>query len=112
MFGWDWGPRLPDAGIWKDIYLLKKDSARINDIYITQRHNDGKVFVTPKVEIDGVAEVKITCTTPDGTQLILIANQENEIKNPQLWMPRGLGEQPLYTIMVELIENGLVVDLR
>ena len=23
MFGWDWGPRLPDAGIWKDIYLLK-----------------------------------------------------------------------------------------
>ena len=112
MFGWDWGPRLPDAGIWKDIYLLKKDSARINDIYITQRHNDGKVFVTPKVEIDGVAEVKITCTTPDGTQLILITNQENEIKNPQLWMPRGLGKQPLYTIMVELIENGSVVDSK
>ena len=21
MFGWDWGPRLPDAGIWRDIYL-------------------------------------------------------------------------------------------
>lgn len=22
MFGWDWGPRLPDAGIWRDISLL------------------------------------------------------------------------------------------
>ena len=22
MFGWDWGPRLPDAGIWRDIELL------------------------------------------------------------------------------------------
>ena len=26
MMGWDWGPRLPDAGIWKDIYLLTVDS--------------------------------------------------------------------------------------
>ena len=22
MFGWDWGPRLPDAGIWRDISLV------------------------------------------------------------------------------------------
>ncbi len=22
MFGWDWGPRLPDAGIWKDVSLI------------------------------------------------------------------------------------------
>ncbi|MDD4797122.1 MAG: hypothetical protein PHO66_05085, partial [Eubacteriales bacterium] len=22
MFGWDWGPRLPDAGIWRDIALV------------------------------------------------------------------------------------------
>ncbi|MDO4521306.1 MAG: hypothetical protein Q4B44_06655, partial [Erysipelotrichaceae bacterium] len=27
MMGWDWGPRLPDMGIWKDVYLLEKDSA-------------------------------------------------------------------------------------
>ena len=29
MFGWDWGPMLPDAGIWRDIYLLVENSARI-----------------------------------------------------------------------------------
>ena len=39
MFGWDWGPRLPDAGIWKDIYLLKKDSARLLDIRLDQYHD-------------------------------------------------------------------------
>ena len=22
MYGWDWGPRLPDAGIWKEVELL------------------------------------------------------------------------------------------
>ena len=110
MFGWDWGPRLPDAGIWKDIYLLKKDSARISDVYITQRHDGNKVFVTPKVEINGSADIKVTCTAPDGSVAQLVANCENEIENPQLWMPRGLGEQPLYTITVELLENGKVVD--
>ena len=25
MFGWDWGPRLPDAGIWRDIYIQRVD---------------------------------------------------------------------------------------
>ena len=22
MFGWDWGPRLPDAGLWRPVFLL------------------------------------------------------------------------------------------
>lgn len=29
MFGWDWGPRLPDAGIWREICLLGIDSSGI-----------------------------------------------------------------------------------
>lgn len=38
MFGWDWGPKLPDMGIWRDISLVGYKRARIDDIYITQRH--------------------------------------------------------------------------
>ena len=110
MFGWDWGPRLPDAGIWKDIYLLKKDSVRISDIYISQRHDNGRVFITPNVTLDGDAEISITCTAPDGSVTTLSANAENEIANPRLWMPRGLGEQPLYTIDVEVTQNGKTAD--
>ena len=52
MSGWDWGPRFPDAGIWRDIKLLVLDSARITDFHILQRHEGGKVFVTPMVTID------------------------------------------------------------
>lgn len=110
MFGWDWGPRLPDAGIWKDIYLLKKDSVRISDIYITQRHDNGRVFVMPNVTLDGKADISVTCTAPDGSVTTLSANAENEIANPQLWMPRGLGEQPLYTIDVKVTQNGKTAD--
>ena len=50
MLGWDWGPRLPDAGIWKDISLLVLDSARITDFHILQRHENGCVFITPNLQ--------------------------------------------------------------
>ena len=31
MFGWDWGPKLPDMGIWRNISIIGYDKARIND---------------------------------------------------------------------------------
>ena len=101
MMGWDWGPRLPDAGIWKDIYLLVLDSARITDFHIVQRHEGGKVFVTPFVTTDKTAEVTVTVTAPDGETYGIPANQETQIANPQLWWPNGLGEQPLYTVTAQ-----------
>lgn len=36
MFGWDWGPRLPDAGIWKPVELLFVEKARLTRVYIRQ----------------------------------------------------------------------------
>ncbi len=110
MFGWDWGPRLPDAGIWRDIYLLEKNSVRLTDIHIHQRHENGRVFVNPEITADGECEIKVICTTPTGEVITLKANEENEIENPLLWMPNGLGEQHLYTIKTQIIENGVVVD--
>jgi beta-mannosidase len=38
MFGWDWGPRLPDAGIWRDIELVGVKTARIDSVYVEQKH--------------------------------------------------------------------------
>lgn len=87
MMGWDWGPRLPDAGIWKDICLLVLDSARITDFHIVQRHEGGKVFITPCVETDKPADVTVTVTAPNGEIFVIAANSETEIENPQLWWP-------------------------
>lgn len=118
MFGWDWGPRLPDAGIWKDISLLILDTARITDFRIVQRHENGRVYVTPMVETDADLSaadssdltVFITAQAPDGTTFPLKANQENEIANPQLWWPNGLGNQPLYTLTATLMQNSRTAD--
>lgn len=110
MFGWDWGPFLPDTGIWRGVNLIIKNSAEITDFYVKQRHNGGKVFITPCVEADGDAEIKVTITEPNGKALTIEANKEAEINNPALWYPHGLGEQPLYTVKVELIQDGEVLD--
>ncbi len=102
MLGWDWGPMLPDMGIWKDVYLLEKNTARITEFNVLQRHDGGKVFVTPVVKTDAEASVTVTVTDPFGFMYSLPANEESEIEEPMLWWPAGLGEQHLYTFEAEL----------
>ncbi len=110
MSGWDWAARLPDVGIWRDIYLLVVDSARLTDFRITQRHENGKVFLKPTLCFDGEAEATVTLTAPDGEKIELEIGKENEIENPQLWWPNGLGEHPLYRVEAILSQNGFIVD--
>lgn len=48
MFGWDWGPRLPDAGIFREVSILSGEKARIEGVYITQDWLRGNaVDITP-----------------------------------------------------------------
>ena len=51
MFGWDWGPRLPDAGIWRPVKLLAFDHARLDGVYITQKHEPGRVALQLRVDV-------------------------------------------------------------
>ncbi|MCK7487527.1 MAG: hypothetical protein MZU97_19960 [Bacillus subtilis] len=38
MFGWDWGPQLPDAGLWRDVYCrCQFADASVTDVEIRQR---------------------------------------------------------------------------
>ena len=111
MMGWDWGPQLPDAGIWRPVYLLEKDSPEIIDVEILQRHDGGRVYVTPKVVTDG-GDLEIIMTSPDGEKIHLIADKENEVRSPKLWWPNGLGGQELYKIEVILRQDGVVGDKK
>ena len=108
MFGWDWGPRLPDAGIWRDISLIGVDRARIRDVLVEQFHGDGKVTLKVHTNIthftDDPTEVAVSVTAPDGTKLTGEgACCEIEIANPQLWWPAGYGGQPLYSVQATLL---------
>ncbi|MBR1585176.1 MAG: glycoside hydrolase family 2 protein [Clostridia bacterium] len=116
MFGWDWGPVLPDLGIWRDVTIRGCVGGRIRDVYYTQRHQQGAVTLTCQAHIDAWAEgcdAVCTVTAPDGrtfTAPIQAGKAIIQIDTPQLWWVRNLGDQPLYRCRVELRQNGKTVD--
>ena len=116
MFGWDWGPRLPDAGIWRDISLIGVDTARIRDVLVKQFHEDGRAALEIDTHIarltDAPAEVRVSVTAPDGTVLTGVGETcRIEVPDPRLWWPAGYGGQPLYRVEAELVSGGTRLDV-
>lgn len=113
MFGWDWGPRLPDAGIWRPIFLRTWDAARLENAMMLQAHHDGVVDVTIRPEIAGESAWSAEITAPDGEVMISPETTATEqvitIEHPQLWWPNGLGKQPLYRVTVRLATGDMRV---
>lgn len=105
MFGWDWGPQLPDAGIFRKIELVCFHQARLLDTLIRQKHESGKVTLTMESEFDGTGRVVYQVSDPDGKLIYSGENKEIVIEEPRLWWPYGNGSQPLYTIKVLLTSD-------
>lgn len=107
MYGWDWGPQLPDVGIFRDIELASHGAVRLGDTSIRQRHEDGSVTLCMETELLGdseIAQVSYEVSAPDGQLIYAGTKTEICIPKPELWWPRGYGEQPLYPVKVLL--NG------
>ena len=119
MMGWDWGPRLPDAGIWRCINLLAVDRARLISVRIHQEHKDGKVELSfyPDIKTYGGRcsckepdyGINVTVTAPNGTQFTS-NGAPIVISNPELWWPNGYGAQPLYKVEAVLTGEGRDLD--
>lgn len=87
MYGWDWGPRLPDAGLFREVSLQAVKTARLAQVSIAQEHQvTGKtvhgnvveaVHLTADAEIewmpgimDKKAKIVMTVTSPDGSEVL------------------------------------------
>ncbi|WP_455716497.1 beta-mannosidase [Anaerosporobacter sp.] len=127
MFGWDWGPQLPDMGIWRDIYIRSYELASLEDVRIHQNHEKGTVTLTVDAEvkmdsgerlhIDEASKeitdlsVEYMLITPDGRK-IPFDQDTCIIENPELWWPNRYGKQPLYTVVAKLIHGETVLNER
>lgn len=121
MFGWDWGPKIPDSGIWRNISIKGYNTARIEDVYITQLHEKNTVSLDIRVRhkkfSTETVNISVKVTSP-GNEVLnkKIPGQDNEnhinvkIDNPELWWPNGYGSQPLYRVDVCLEKGSLPVD--
>ena len=116
MFGWDWGPQLPDMGLYRDVLLEAFDS-RIDSVDIHQTHENGKVTLTLSIHPTDVFEdmtASVTIAHPDGKETVHSLSLSGETKitidEPKLWWPNGLGDQPLYTLTFAISQNGASLD--
>lgn len=127
-WGWDWGPKLPPIGIWKDI-RLEGYSVRFEDVHVRQNLEGNIAIISADIRAEAPvkAEVKasITITSPNGERseaeesLLQLMEGESwfadlsvEIPNPQLWWPNGYGPQPLYEVEVNLKDGRTLLDQR
>lgn len=121
MYGWDWGPQLPDCGIYEEIAFDAYDELRLDNVWIRQLWNKEYSRVTLDVITEGVglenATISITIFSPEEKLVgeVIKASEKFEkntdnksiavginIENPKLWWPRGYGEQPLYKVCVNV----------
>lgn len=113
MYGWDWGPRLPDMGIWRPVRLEGYDT-RLTDVHFAQTHENGRVTLAARVQTDAEC-VSLRVYSPDGTLYQAVQGDPKEqlsvvIERPALWWPNGLGAQPLYRAEIGLMENGVMTE--
>lgn len=106
MSGWDWGPKLPDMGIFRPVELRSYDHDRIEDVLVLQHHQDGQVELEITVETAKQSECKLVACI-DG-QSVLLKNGKGTvlIKHPRLWWAKGYGEQNLYDLEILLQKDG------
>ncbi|MDQ0797951.1 glycoside hydrolase family 2 protein [Streptomyces sp. B1I3] len=118
-FGWDWGPTLVTAGIWRPVRLEHWSTARLSSVrpLVTVDEGTGSVEVRLRVErtawganrsllaraaVAGQeAEVRV-----DGDEAVLHLT----VDRPRLWWPRGYGDQPLYDLDVTLLDETTELD--
>ncbi|MDR1386565.1 MAG: glycoside hydrolase family 2 protein [Propionibacteriaceae bacterium] len=127
-FGWDWGPTVVTAGIWRDLRLEAWDTARLAQVRPRPRLDSptgqvGSVLIEVDLERatageTGPVRVAAVLVDPAGRTVAwaerATARQRVELTleaGPvQRWWPHDLGGQPLYRVEVELTEGSRRLD--
>lgn len=124
-FGWDWGPVLVTSGIAGPIGLESWTSARWDRVrpLVTPAGDGGTVTLQTPVErapgADAPLRSRLTVLSPTGEllaeQTAALDGRDGEITahldQVQRWWPHGYGEQPLYTVVLDLEDSdGTVLD--
>lgn len=117
QFGWDWGPRLVTAGIWKDVQLEFWNNAKIITVKDIQNKtskaiNDLRFDVEIYAENAGdytldLNKIHQKISLKKGINMISVPY---ETKGMKLWQPNGRGEADLYDFEVKLSKDQKNID--
>jgi beta-mannosidase len=116
-FGWDLGPTLPTAGIWRSARVIAYDKAKLGYLAalpLQVSEEKAKIKAVAEVYVIKPCCVKAKFVVEGFGQRIekqiikkialgqSCLESEFEIAKPRLWWPRGYGAQNLYDVSVEL----------
>lgn len=123
-FGWDWGIRIAQMGIWKPVSLNFYNGARIEDYYVKQASVTAQsAKIDNQIEIHSAANAPVQAvitvayslrddagkpvskniTLQPGKNMISIPL---EVDQPKRWMPVNWGEQHLYDFTVKVLSGN------
>lgn len=117
-FGWDWAPRLPSCGLWKDVFVCEGSLDHVLDTSI-------RVTMVNDIVHDATVDIALVTADPLSRQLtgtcrlidptgamvaatadIIPINSESvislSVSGVHRWYPRGYGEQPMYIVETTL----------
>ncbi|MGY0491193.1 glycoside hydrolase family 2 protein [Streptomyces sp. WG-D5] len=119
-FGWDWGPTVVTAGMWRPVRIERWSTARlarVRPLVTVVDGTTGRVELRVDVERSaGGADRTLTArasvagtrthATFDGDTVTLTL----DVPDAALWWPRGYGEQPLYDVELTLLADATELD--
>ncbi|WWD22921.1 hypothetical protein CI109_107416 [Kwoniella shandongensis] len=124
-WGWDWGPIIMTVGPWKDIHL-ETYPARIGDVRIDttltgSQYNVASLNAAIVIASSTSNAYKLDVTLKDAAGHVVksvsghspLDAMKWDFKDGEIdgWYPRGYGEQPLYTLEIQLKDkDGALVD--
>ncbi len=120
-FGWDWGPTLVTAGIWKPVRIEHWSTARLARVtpLVTVEGATGKVEARVELERTAtgaereltvalrVGDLRAEARVPAGADRTTVTV---EVPDAPLWWPRGYGDQPLHACEVTLLDGADELD--
>ncbi|TZF95084.1 glycoside hydrolase family 2 protein [Chryseobacterium panacisoli] len=116
QFGWDWGPRLVTAGIWKDIQLEFWNNAKIIAVKDIQNNSGKASDLRFDIEVYAQNAGDYTLDLNKIHQKISLKKGINTISVPyetkgmELWQPNGRGEANLYDFKIKLLKDLKNID--
>ena len=133
--GWDWVQPIRDrnTGIWDEVSITTTGAVTVRSPYVVtkvpgvrspEKKTQEDAFVKTSVEVENITDTPrkgvLVCETNGmrlTEQLTLSPYEKKEvqfnplkIKNPRLWWPNGVGEQPLYDMHIYFESDNRISD--
>lgn len=122
-YGWDWGPELPSAGIFRPVYLQTWVAGRIGWMYpsFAGDSQQGTLSVHLEIEVENAGDWVVECRLQHGAESLITFSELSvqagthavdinlPVENPILWWPHGSGDPVLHSLTLRLIRGGETV---